>query len=72
MAAATGGTINANINALRLLTVVAMMATVPSIATVEELILNATSALIRPRASSRAFTESLKAYGDVSSRQLGH
>src|SRR5271155_1056791 len=62
-ATAMGGIINTNANALRLPTVVAVMTTVPLTATVEELILDATSALIRPRASSRAFMELLKPYG---------
>jgi len=52
-ATATGGIINTNANALRLPAVVVVMTTVPSIATVEELILDATSALIRPRARGR-------------------
>jgi hypothetical protein len=64
MAAATGGKMNANVNGLRLPAVIAVMTAVPlEAAVVEELILDATSALIRPSASSRAFKELLKAYG---------
>lgn len=49
---------NPNAYDLRLPIVVAAMTTVPLTATVEELILDATSALIRPR----AFMELLKPY----------
>lgn len=61
MVVAVGGRIYANANALPLPTVVVVVTTVPLTATVEELILDATRALIRPRTSSSAFAELSKA-----------